>query len=469
MLAYWEIHVTRYDGSAWSPSLVLPGSNGRNDMMPASTMSADGNVWAAWATDSRNTRSYLPQHLRVNVARVGERSGRGLLRTKPLNRAAEQAKFLTLDEARHVARIRAHAIKHRGKTFSIFRGDLHRHTDISVDGNNDGSLLDAYRYARDAAMLDFVGVADHTDAVDDAYAWWRSQKVADIFQQPGGFVAFYGYERSVEYPNGHRNIFFASRGNDILPVGSFERVGVEGAGGLYWYLRRSNGFSIPHTTGRTSGTDWRDNDPEVENLLEIYQGMRDSYEYPRSPRPHKLWSTWLDPNAPVPRASSDPRSPSFRPLGFVWNALAKGYKLGFIAASDHISSHISYGCVIAEELTLDSLLEAIRARRAYAATDNIIMDIRYHGSDGENLVGEVFATRTPLRIRGRVIGTGEILQIDIIRDGEILHTVRPAQEHWELDFVDSKPQPGESYYYVRVAQKNGEMAWGSPAWVTHGK
>src|SRR5207248_5721565 len=56
---------------------------------------------------------------------------------------------------------RSYRINLHGKTYSIYRGDLHRHTEISWDGGGDGSLLDAYRYARDAARLDFVGISDH--------------------------------------------------------------------------------------------------------------------------------------------------------------------------------------------------------------------------------------------------------------------------------------------------------------------
>ena len=32
------------------------------------------------------------------------------------------------------------------------------------------------------------------------------------------------------------------------------------------------------------GTDWRDNDPDAEPVVEIYQGMRQNYEMPEAPR-----------------------------------------------------------------------------------------------------------------------------------------------------------------------------------------
>lgn len=467
-LALFEIWATRYDGQRWSAPMYFPSSSGRNDMMPATALAPDGTIWAAWATDLRDTKTYQPNQLQVQVGRIDKKEDNTALALSPFSPSNTiHDTPIQPGEEKQVKKIKDYTIQNNGKTYSIFRGDLHRHTDISVDGNNDGSLLDAYRYARDAASLDFVGVSNHTDDIWDTYNWWLSQKVADLFQTPNAFVAFYGYERSVEYPNGHRNIFFAKRGAaHIFPIGAFEaRGGYVGSGALYWHLRRNGGFSIPHTTGRTSGTDWRDNDPEVESLMEIYQGMRDSYEYPGSPRPYQLFAQ-ADTTKPIGRASSSPHSPSFRPLGFAWNALAKGYKLGFIASSDHLSTHVSYACFIAERLTPDGLLDAIRKRRTYAATDNIILDIKYKGSDGEHLMGEEFHSKTPIQIQSKIIGTGDILQVDIIRNNAIVKTYKPDGPEFNLEYTDN-PGTSRCYYYIRVIQKNGEMAWGSPAWVTY--
>ena len=74
------------------------------------------------------------------------------------------------------------------------------------------------------------------------------------------------------------------------------------------------------------GTDWRDNDPNVEPVVEIYQGLRQNYEIPDGPR-----------------ANSEKDSiGGWRPKGFISLALDKGYRLGFESSSDHVSTHISY-------------------------------------------------------------------------------------------------------------------------------
>ena len=425
-------------------------------MIPATALDSDGRVWAAWPTDNRSTKSFLAVHGQVMVGLLGRGEPSPIELSRLRLPPVDSFDPVHPDETGDLERIRSYRIHSRGRTFAIYRGDLHRHTDISLDGGGDGSLVDAYRYARDAAGLDFLGVTDHNHEIVEPYNWWRNQKVADLFQLEN-FAAFYGYERSLEFPNGHRNVFFIRRGTSILPIESAEHLGLEGSERLFWHLRRKNGTSIPHTIATGSGTDWRDNDPKVEHLLEIFQGMRETYEYPGAPQPMTV----------QPSSTLEQDNRPFRRMGTAWSALEKGYKLGFIASSDHISTHISYACLIAEELTPEGLLEAIRARRAYAATDNIILDVRFHGSDGEHLMGEAFRSATPVRITADLTGTQPIRRVDVIKDNRIVYSVTPDQKRVEFQYADNASAPGESYYYLRVIQEDGEMAWGSPAWVDY--
>jgi hypothetical protein len=54
----------------------------------------------------------------------------------------------------------------------------------------------------------------------------------------------------------------------------------------------------------------------------------------------------------------------------------------------------------------------------------------------------------------------------------VVHTERTQKEEAESRFgwEDPAPLKGEkaSYYYVRIVQKDGQMAWGSPIWVLAG-
>jgi len=94
---------------------------------------------------------------------------------------------------------------------------------------------------------------------------------------------------------------------------------------LYDYLKKFGGVVAPHTSGTGMGTDWRDNDPNLEPVVEIYQGIRQNYEMPGAPRSN----------------SENDSIGRWRPKGFVNLALEMGYKMAFKASSDHISTHMS--------------------------------------------------------------------------------------------------------------------------------
>ena len=68
-------------------------------------------------------------------------------------------------EPADLARIRGYAIwPPAASQYKIYRGDMHRHTEFPMDCNNDGSLLDVYRYAIDAAALDYIDADATTTA-----------------------------------------------------------------------------------------------------------------------------------------------------------------------------------------------------------------------------------------------------------------------------------------------------------------
>jgi hypothetical protein len=259
------------------------------------------------------------------------------------------------------------------------------------------------------------------------------------------------YERSVPYPNGHRNVMFARRGVRTLPrlVNVQGQVGDDDTKMLYDYLKELGGICASHTSGTGMGTDWRDNDPKAEPLVEIYQGHRNSYEHLGAPR--------------VARRPGEAIG-GWKPLGMVWNALAMQYRLGFQASSDHISTHISYAVALAEGTGREALLDAFRRRHCYGATDNILLDVR----SGEHVMGDEFQADGPVRLKVIAHGTRPIARVDVIKDFDYLYSTEPKAERVEFEWTDDERRPaGLSWYYVRVQQEDGEIAWGSPLWVHH--
>ncbi len=453
--AVWEIFGTAYDGDHWTSPAAIPFSGGRTDVHGGFASDGRGNLYAAWATDNRDYEEFLFKHSDVYAGRLPSLPGAAIearLTPKVVPKLVTFPVHQT--EKEDLARIRGYAIQSEGKTYKIYRGDTHRHTEFSMDGNNDGTLHQTYRYALDAAELDFLAQTDHNGdgGPDIPYISWLLQQTADLFSLPARFTPIYAYERSVAYPNGHRNILFATRGNPTLPIPAAEQSGQDGAKALYEYLKKYNGIAISHTSATTMGTDWRDNNPALEPLVEIYQGDRVSAEYEGAPKAAN-------------RANMASAPGGFKPAGYVWNAWAKGYKLGIQAASDHLSTHISYACTLATEFTREGLLDAMRKRHSYGATDNIVLDYRMQTGGKEYLQGDIVKAPGDFKLSVKVIGTTPIRQIDIVKNNKFVHTREPLEKDVSFTFVDNQPSPGESYYYVRVIQVDDQMAWSSPIWI----
>ena len=262
----------------------------------------------------------------------------------------------------------------------------------------------------------------------------------------------FNYERSVQYPEGHRNVIFARRGIRTLP--RLRRAAEDAPGGapdtamLYGYLRHFNGIVASHTSGTNMGTDWRDNDPRAEPVVEIYQGDRQNYEMPEAPRSN----------------SAADSIGGWREKGWVSLALEKGYRLAFQASSDHISTHMSYCNLYATASTREALLESFRKRHVYGATDDILADVR----SGSHMMGDEFETREAPRLEVKLVGTAPFTKVHVIKDNRYAYTTEPRSATVDFTWRDTAAQPGKtSYYYVRGEQSDGEVVWASPMWITY--
>jgi hypothetical protein len=76
------------------------------------------------------------------------------------------------------------------------------------------------------------------------------------------------------------------------------------------------------------------------------------------------------------------------------------------------------------------------------------------------------AAKGGLPIAVRAVGCGEIDAIEIVRNGEAVFATAGDGVFAQFLVEDPEPPPGESWYYARVIQKDGAMAWSSPVWVT---
>jgi Protein of unknown function (DUF3604) len=462
----WSEYVVSFDGKQWSKPIYLDHSDNLLDNRPAVLATGAGKLLIVNSSDGRH--KFVPA-----ASIMGEREGSKdpynndlwsqeidlgpgdqVLPVVALSQAEKTPSAPTWESpaVNGAKAIREYKAGPDG-SYHIVRGEFHRHSEVSMDGGSDGTLLDQWRYVLDAVDMDWIGCCDHDNGAGREYSWWIIQKLTDVFYAPGKLTPLFAYERSVPYPEGHRNVLFAQRGIRPLPrlplSAENDFAHAPDTQALYAYLHHFNGVSASHTSATSMGTDWRDNDPRVEPVVEIYQGMRQNYEIPDGPR-----------------ANSEKDSiGGWRPKGFISLALDKGYRLGFESSSDHISTHISYANIVVQgDVTRESLLDAFQKRHVYAATDEILADVR----SGDYLAGDEFSTSALPTLNVKLEGTSKFAKVVIVRDGKYVYSAAPGEQKVQFTWRDNQPNKGKnSYYYVRGEQDNGEIVWVSPFWITY--
>ncbi|MFO7897623.1 MAG: DUF3604 domain-containing protein [Planctomycetota bacterium] len=357
---------------------------------------------------------------------------------------------------------------------SVRWGCIHGHTELS-DGQ--GSIDNYFRQMRDEAGLDFGAPGDHDHHWETPDRLWQITCAAvERWNEPGRFVAILGYEWAKWRRNGDgdRNVYYLEDRRPMFRSGDDD---FPHPPDLFEALDGETALVIPHHTGHAGNfCDWKDHDPAHERLVEIFQ-VRGSYERP-------------DDN-PVPERGREP----VKECGYVSRALSLGWRVGFTAGGDdhvgHAGTEFPIGqgettykaglmAVLADELTRGSIWDALWNRRVVATTGpRILLDYELNGRP---LGSELRLTERPdlaARRELRVVfhGTAPAARIDVIRNNEIVHTVRPDALDCELKWSDECPidrallPPATfcpnrfCFYYVRAIQADGEVAWASPVWI----
>jgi hypothetical protein len=189
-------------------------------------------------------------------------------------------------------------------------------------------------------------------------------------------------------------------------------------------------------------TDWNFTDEKAQPVAEIFQ-TRGSYEYSGAPREAKR---------SVPK-----------PGYFLQDAWARGIVIGVIASPDH-GGGMGKACIYAPALTREAILDALRARHCFGTTAaRIALDVRVNGA----LMGEKIAAAKgkPVEVKISVQCPSEIARVEVCRNNQFIYTKPIEGRSANLIYVDEKPLDGFSYYYVRVIQKDDEIAWSSPVWL----
>jgi hypothetical protein len=323
-------------------------------------------------------------------------------------------------------------------------GDLHNHCGISY---GHGSIEDAFANAK--LQLDFATVTGHAwwhDMPRDrpemadtvayhqagferlAAGWEHVQDVTAAAHQDGEFVSFLSFEWHSSR-HGDHCVYYRDDHGPLLHSDTLDELRDE--------LRKiaANGtptMMLPHHLGYAQGyrgANWSTFTPEFTPVVEI-MSMHGCGESDEGPRPYL--------HSMGPRCAD----------GTAVSGLSHGHRFGFIGSTDHHSAHpgtFGHGraAVWADEFTRDGIWDAIDARRTYALTgDPIVVGFTVN----EAVMGEAAAPAASRRIRADVAGVAPLDGLEIVRNGRVIHHVRP-----------DRPTAGGGEYSVGIS-----LGWGRP-------
>jgi len=104
--------------------------------------------------------------------------------------------------------------------------------------------------------------------------------------------------------------------------------------------------------------------------------------------------------------------------------------------------------------------------RSLLATDNLVVMF----GAGDRMMGDEFKAAAPPEMQIKVLGTAPIALIEVIKDNAVVYSHRPTatDKLADLTWKDSAAPTGTSFYYIRVQQTDGQLAWSSPMWISYG-
>lgn len=369
----------------------------------------------------------------------------------------------------------------------MFWGEIHIHSNLS-DGR--GSPKQNLKHARDVVDLDFAAITDHAEDLNQE-KWKVTKDSTEYLNRLGNFVTLLGFEwthpsgkevweplvreglspSELDFPlYGHRNVYYKGRNGEYFAWNDPESDTPD----KLWDKLREQGtrfLAIPHhPASYVFPVDWEYFNPEFERLVEIYS-IWGSSECPAS----------QDNDRPILRGGGEiPESRG----SHVRDALSRGCRVGIIAGSDghdghggrtrhHIQNLTEHEGpfypsgitgVYAEELTREAIWEALWNRSCFGTTGGKIK-VKF-SLDGHGMGSEINQLNVPnVNVGVEVYGTADVRKAELIENGSIRKILKGNSPEFKRDIEMSLPEERPLYYYVRISQVDGELAWSSPIWI----
>lgn len=327
--------------------------------------------------------------------------------------------------------------------YNLYFGLLHSHTALS---SGKGTAADAYAHADQVAGLDFLAITDTSHSFDDhknaaidrdasahSKAWAEGIAAAKA-ATTGEFAAIFGYEMS--WLEGRR----------LGHVITFNTPGFQST------------YQEPYEEGSAA----------LEEYYKVLTKVPESLSILCHPGAHygnfQSFGNY--------KAKYDDRIHLLEvtdEMGSAWSEYDQALKAGWhVAPSASQNNHDrNWGdangdrtVILAEELTRESLFEAIRSHRVYATRDK---DLHlYYTLDGEDMGGTLTSVENPELFvtlydpTDSAIGT-----VEVITEAGSIASRSVSTNYEELTI----PIQGRyRYYYLRITQPDGDIAVTAPVW-----
>lgn len=448
----YNIHVRTREGSgAWSDPFIASFEDGHCAMRPSVLIDKQNELHIAWQFSYKNghySRNAATVYNHLPMSEFPEYESISCESTvsefvKPVSTPKTRNKFNEAETQEWLRQI--------GYSGKLVFGDIHGQS-IMSDGM--GEVDQYFHAASDLAGMDFTALTDH-----DTYTDWISEsewefirtscRLMNIDGKRSTLLAYEWTPNEYRYDYGHKNVYYPTDEGEIFR--SCDPGGLN-PDRLFASVKAFGGMAIPHHVAALWGlvsaaTDWSYHDESVQRISEVFS-RHGSFEY------HGAQSKYSK-NIKQEKGSS------------VQDALALGHHLGLIAGSDsHQMEHGIEGGLLAAyvpSLTRKHVFNALYDRCVYAVTgDRILLSFRINGAE----MGQIIhAHQGTADIHVNVKATDDF-EIELLKDNVVI--ARATSEQKALDYhLKDVLQAGETCYYVRVTQKNEQMAWSSPIWVRY--
>ena len=359
---------------------------------------------------------------------------------------------------------------------SLFWGTLHGESE-----RFDSSVgIEAYlRHMRDDRALQFVATSCFDSEEETSNDVWKTivQQVAE-FNEDDRFVAMLGFQWMGE-PNeeGIRQFLYSKDSKPILRKKDTKNNSLKK---IFKTNNPKEMIAMPSfTMGKTTCYNFNDFNPEFERVVEIYNSWGSSE------------CTAKEKNL-CPIQGSGKGAISESAEGSVIRALNNGCRFGFVAGgyddrgpyselfeTNQTQYTPGLTAILAKEHNRTSIMEALQARSCYATTgERMIVGIQIAGF---GMGGEIDTKTRPgleynRHIIGYAIGVEPLAEIALIRNGKVFKSLEAKDKEVEFQIDDTdllssialEPKEDSTpfvYYYLRVTQTDGHVAWSSPIWI----